>query len=310
MGNRARRIGYELEISTSSDFAPGSKICCSGTTTATSLSPTGLFQDNTYYWRVRPYDASNNAGPWTVGAPFTKTFDNVPPLVAPCRQEHPHARHVRYRKLLRLRLPWSVGSGHGRLSSTRSRSSTAHRTSLRTRGACSRPPCLPGRRRARWGPLAADRQLRGRKRQFELPRRRTTTTASRYSALDTDQNGTTVFGDWSLYNGFDGPTLPSTPRRRRPPRTRPVTPGSGLGYLARRTMSRRSTPSSPRRRSVFVWKPVTGAAGYYVVVSRDANFSNILDYAFTDGTGLRATPRRRPVDLRRRDRRLAGSTGS
>ena len=73
---------YEIEISTSSDFAAGSKVA-GITTSATSYSPTGLFQDNTYYWRVRPYDASNNAGPWTLGAAFTKTFDNVPPVTGP-----------------------------------------------------------------------------------------------------------------------------------------------------------------------------------------------------------------------------------
>ena len=73
---------YEVEISTSADFAPGSKVV-GLSTSATSISPTGLFQDNTYYWRVRPYDASNNAGPWTLGTPFTKTFDNVPPVAAP-----------------------------------------------------------------------------------------------------------------------------------------------------------------------------------------------------------------------------------
>ncbi len=74
---------YEIEISTSQDFAPGSKVCCGGMTTATQFSPTMLFQDNQYFWRVRPYDGAATPGPWTVGAPFTTTFDNVPPLVAP-----------------------------------------------------------------------------------------------------------------------------------------------------------------------------------------------------------------------------------
>lgn len=68
---------YEVEINSSSDFAPGSKVCCSGTTIATSLSPTQLLADNVYYWRVRALDPDGNAGVWNQGPTFTKTFDKV-----------------------------------------------------------------------------------------------------------------------------------------------------------------------------------------------------------------------------------------
>jgi len=74
---------YEVEINPSVDFAPGSKVCCTGTTLATSLSPTKVFHDNKYYWRVRAIDLDGNAGVWNYGTPFTKTFDNVPPTTGP-----------------------------------------------------------------------------------------------------------------------------------------------------------------------------------------------------------------------------------
>src|SRR5207302_1843161 len=77
---------YEVEINSSVDFAPGSKVCCTGTTIATSLSPTTVFKDNVYYWRVRAIDPDGNAGVWNnwqdpvTGDPgFTKTFDKVAP---------------------------------------------------------------------------------------------------------------------------------------------------------------------------------------------------------------------------------------
>ena len=35
---------YEVEVNSSVDFAPGSKVCCSGTTIATSLSPTHIWR--------------------------------------------------------------------------------------------------------------------------------------------------------------------------------------------------------------------------------------------------------------------------
>ena len=58
---------YEVEINSSQDFAPGSKVCCSDKTIGTSLSPTQLLKDNEYYWRVRAFDADGNAGVWNYG---------------------------------------------------------------------------------------------------------------------------------------------------------------------------------------------------------------------------------------------------
>jgi hypothetical protein len=74
---------YEVEVNSSIDFAPGSKACCSGTTIATSLTPTQVLKNGTYYWRVRAIDPDGNAGSWNIGPVFTKTFDNVPPVTAP-----------------------------------------------------------------------------------------------------------------------------------------------------------------------------------------------------------------------------------
>jgi len=68
---------YEVEINSSSDFAPGSKVCCTGPTIATSISPTQVLEDNVYYWRVRALDPDGNAGVWNQGTTFTKTFDKV-----------------------------------------------------------------------------------------------------------------------------------------------------------------------------------------------------------------------------------------
>ena len=76
-------VKYEVEVNPSADFAPGSKVCCSGYTIATSLSPGKVFHDNLYHWRVRAIDPDDNAGVWNVGPDFTKTFDNVPPVTSP-----------------------------------------------------------------------------------------------------------------------------------------------------------------------------------------------------------------------------------
>ena len=74
---------YEVEVNSSVDFAPGSKVCCNGTMTATSVSPTTVLLDNTYYWRVRAIDPDGNAGVWNLGPSFVKTFDKSAPGPVP-----------------------------------------------------------------------------------------------------------------------------------------------------------------------------------------------------------------------------------
>lgn len=84
---------YEVEISSSQDFAAASKVCCSAPTINTYLSPLNVFKSNTYYWRVRALDMDGHAGVWNCyGDPspacqnagsVVKTFDNVPPVTAP-----------------------------------------------------------------------------------------------------------------------------------------------------------------------------------------------------------------------------------
>jgi large repetitive protein len=78
---------YEVEVSHSSDFAPGSKVCCDGAVIGTSLTPTKPLPDNTYYWRVRPVDVDGNVGVWSPGeavaSRFEKVFDKAAALGRP-----------------------------------------------------------------------------------------------------------------------------------------------------------------------------------------------------------------------------------
>ena len=69
---------YEVEVSSSRDFAPGSRVCCTTDILGTSHSPPRVFRDNTYYWRVRAFDPDDNAGVWNEGPQFVKAFDKAP----------------------------------------------------------------------------------------------------------------------------------------------------------------------------------------------------------------------------------------
>ncbi len=269
---------YELEISGSADFAPGSKICCNGTTTATSLSPTALFPDNTYFWRVRPYDAANHPGPWTVGAPFTKTFDNVPPLVAPS-VKNIHMRDMTDVGSDSSRTPvimWDPVMGASEYQveidpfQSGSCNSSNHYGVFTTAVPAWAPQgSLAGQSPAigNAGGASTDSNLLLNGQGYCVQVR----------AIDTDAGGNPVFGDWTLANNYTSPLFTYSTAAPTP-----TAPCSGWlcpsSYIAPVNTVESQTPT------VFVWKPVTGAAGYYIVVSRDPNFTNILDYAFTNGT--------------------------
>lgn len=78
---------YEVEVSYSRDFAPGSKVCCDTPVIGTSHAPTKPLPDNTYYWRVRAIDVDGNVGVWNPGSAdasrFEKVFDKAAALGRP-----------------------------------------------------------------------------------------------------------------------------------------------------------------------------------------------------------------------------------
>jgi hypothetical protein len=74
---------YELDVNTSPDFAPGSRICCKKPILGTVYAPTQVLPDNTYYWRVRAIDLRGNAGEWNAAPEFQKVFDKAASLGRP-----------------------------------------------------------------------------------------------------------------------------------------------------------------------------------------------------------------------------------
>jgi hypothetical protein len=74
-------VGYDVEVNYSDDWSVGSKVCCTGVNRGTELSPTKVLPNNVYNWRVRAIDAEGNFGQWNVGPDFDKHFGNVPPTV-------------------------------------------------------------------------------------------------------------------------------------------------------------------------------------------------------------------------------------
>ena len=63
---------YQLQVSLNQDFAGGSVL--DGIVYSTRYSPPETFDNGSYFWRVRPIDANNNAGPWSGAFRFTRAW--------------------------------------------------------------------------------------------------------------------------------------------------------------------------------------------------------------------------------------------
>jgi hypothetical protein len=274
---------YEVEVNSAEDFPVGSKWCCAGTTIGTSFAPLQVLGNNRYYWRVRAMDARGNAGAWNYGQSlpspgesFTKAFDSVEPSIPnlTVRDIDGNASSgapstatpivtwdpVPGASLYEVQLgnytgsycDWSLASSSGYHAET---ATTA------------------------WTPLA---------RTFYRPYSEAWPTAQQDSAIptgakasycvrvlarsDNDARNAQVTSEWTYLNGYNNAAFTfATPQIGS---GCPVTPVGAYRLPASGSV----TPRTP----YFSWEPVAGAGSYYVVVARDAGFTQVVDVGFTD----------------------------
>jgi hypothetical protein len=282
-------VAYEVEVNASSDFATGSKVCCTELSTGTSLAPVNLQPNNVYNWRVRALDAQGNAGQWNVGSQFDKNFGNyrglpgIPPTVANLRLRDndspdvatdldpmtavvdtdtpiftwdavPGASHYEVQVVPRIdgACNWSTLRADRWLVKTAATAWTP--LAALEPGATKPDPSYPTPATESPAPVAGEEYC------FRV----------RGKSKDDD-----VYSEWSQFPGTG-----STPafRAAAPP---PHTPLSGQitmtesDYLAPQRGTTHSTLP------LFTWKRVAGAQSYWIVVSRDQLFTNIVDLALT-----------------------------
>jgi hypothetical protein len=290
--------GYEVEVNSSSDWAPGSRVCCNPlrigspiTTLGLSLAPPVLLDNNTYYWRVRAIDPSGNAGVWNVGPSFTKTFANVPPTPAPS------VKNLRMRDNLSDSLngvtappgTYPVTTAVPVVSWNPVPGASSYQVDVTPflSGACDWSYPVPSHwvkstSSTSWTPLGWN--------WINVKPYPSTASVShdlltalvagwdycvRVRPVDRASHvtGPTVFGDWTYLpeNGtpafeWSGPPgdVPCSPCTLSPSDYREPITGTTLG-----------------RMPLFTWQPIAGAESYYVVVARDPNFTNVVDYAYT-----------------------------
>jgi hypothetical protein len=282
---------YEVEVNPSVDFAAGSKVCCAGTTIATSLSPTKVFKDDTYHWRVRALDPDGNAGVWNVGQTFQKTFDNVPPVTAPSIKN----LHMRdnvddpgtdldsgtsgYQTEVPI-ITWNPVPGAASYEvdvapyesglCNWSAPSADHHWRVNT--------AVPA-----WTPLGNGwNNVKPYSDPLSVANETISLVAGTYCArvrarTDRDTGSQDVYGDYTYLddgtgNGtaFDWTGYPAA-----------ASAGCNSGYLCANDYLTPLQGSVNRRTPYFTWNPVAGAQSYFVLVSKDANFTAIVDYGFT-----------------------------
>jgi hypothetical protein len=301
---------YEVEINPSKEFAVGSKICCTGTTINTSLSPTTVFKNNNYYWRVRALDMDGHAGRWNCygdpnlacpnPAPFKKSFDNVAP-------DGPvpgtSIKNLRMRDNLadpgtdidlvtdgyQTRVPivrWDPVPGAASYELQVARWNGA---------ACLWPSAdyIKKTSVTEWTPFGNPGSNNPVVWQGILGDDRfTLLTPDTYcfrvrARSDRSPINQEVWGDYTyLQNGGTDSTLPAGPAFTWTDYPNPADPGNSTPCLGNQYPCSGDylgpvTGTTTERTPLFTWKPLTGASSYFVVVAKDANFTNVVDEGFT-----------------------------
>ena len=274
---------YEVEVNSSQDFAPGSKVCCGSTVTGTSLSPTVIFKDNTYYWRMRAFDVDGNAGAWNTGPSFTKTFDNVPPVSgASIKNFHvrdnlgdPGVSPPGFPTQVPI-VTWDPVPGAASYevevvpfnSGDCAWNSSSEHWHLTTAAVA-------------WTPLGS--RLSATKPypdQLNVVTDGSTALVANHhycvrvrARSDRDSSGADVYGDFTY--------LPDAFTFTGYPTGGSCSPSCTHGYLGSNDYLLPARGVTTSRMPLFTWRAVAGAASYFVIVAKDPSFSNDVDYAFT-----------------------------
>jgi hypothetical protein len=268
---------YEVEVNSAEDFPVGSKWCCTGTTTGTSLAPLKVLANNRYYWRVRAVDARGNAGVWNYGSQFTKAFDSVTPSIPNLTVSDTHGNPLAgVPETDTPIVTWSPvpGASHYQVQlapygeagcdwSAVSKNSNVYQADTATTA---------------WTPLGTSGHLGPT--AWPNPQRTTPLTPGKYclrvlARSDDDAQGGQVISGWTQINGADQPaftyTAPPPPGALEKPFLTPLS-----AYL------QPTSGTLTSRTPWFTWNRVAGAQGYYVVIARDAGFTQVADIGFTN----------------------------
>jgi hypothetical protein len=276
---------YEVEVNPTAEFTPGSKVF-GGSANGTSIAPTVHLANNTYHWRVRAIDPDGNAGTWNVGPVFKKEFDDVTPTVRNVKvRDHDTTDLGAVPTTSEPLFTWNpvpgataydvqfteysaIGGGYCDWSK-RISSITANPawTAGATVSAVGRPgPQIWPAPKVYINPFLSGRSY-----------------CMRILAMDGTSNSTSNASEWTYVNGTGESGHPDRPAftYTAPAPSAGSCPPAGMPPDAYREPAQGAFEV---RTPFFTWDPVPGAASYYVVVARDAEFTEVIDVHLTRQT--------------------------
>jgi hypothetical protein len=282
--------GYELEVNTSEDFPGGSKVCCPVnsithlTTLGTTYSPPVVLpNDDAYYWRVRAVDASGNPGAWNVGPSFSKAFDDVSPTIENLRMvDNPFPAEGGFETSTPI-VTWDPVPG-----------ASAYEVGVTryTPAGCDWNPAsrseiwLNITATTAWTPLGwgwgggepYPSSTHSPSSEFPglVPGN---SYCVRVEAIDrpSDLLSPPVK---SFETYLPAPDMPAF-TYLGPPAGGACSPSCNPGALGSGDYLAPIVGTTQRAMPYFRWKPLAGYSSYFVLVAKDPNFSNLVDYAFT-----------------------------
>jgi hypothetical protein len=271
---------YEVEINSAADFPVGSKWCCDAPTIGTSLAPPHVLGNNGYYWRVRAVDANGHTGQWNYGTSFTKQFDSVSPTIPDLTVRDANGNALSGTPSTDTPIvTWDPVPGASRYEV---------QLGKYTSGICdwSIAPFSPYHATTAttaWTPLASNGTFRPGPSawpnpQSDLPLPTGTYCLRVLARSDDDARAHQVVSDWTYLNSANDPNQPAFTSVAQPSLVNQTfatfTPASA--YIA--PVVGAATPRTP----LFTWNWLPGAQGYYVVIARDALFTQVVDVGFTN----------------------------
>jgi hypothetical protein len=299
---------YEVEVNHSGDFAAGSKMCCTKAVSESSIFPPNVLANNRYHWRVRALDSDGNAGDWNLGPVFQKDFDLL--------ESASGARLPSVRNLRLVHHPSDPG-GSGSTGAPVAQvpivawdpvvgaASYEVQVMPQTSVGCNWTSTLGFNvvtAATAWTPLSPSWNSR---RPGGISYTRVGKDGPALSSgaaycvrvlAQSDRNAErgAVVSDWTQLGtpgqaAFEYQSMPSSvPFTLRSAAADYLTPRSINGTWKCSPDPGRTAPPAGSseaqnctRLPLFTWKPVPGARSYFVVVAKDASFTEIIDLAIT-----------------------------
>jgi len=288
---------YEVEINFSKDYSLDSRVHHTATSIGTTLSPKELLPNNTYYWRVRAYDVAGHEGTWNDGPSFKKVFDDVIPSVPGLRLRDnsgdPGADVGSTNGVRNVRHPlvtWdAVAGASGYELHFAPYEGTSQKFCDWTGAVVERTPATS------WSLMPSSHTQPPVPGAVTVGDTWTLTAGSTYCVrvrATADFKGLTtpasVVSQWTYID--NGAT--ATPAHVSTDANRPA-----FTYVDREIVPVQDAARDPRmdaddylapppgaaltRNPLFTWKAVPGARSYWVVIARDAEFTNLVEIAFT-----------------------------